>query len=280
MKRINTIGYTIAIIALLVFGALIMPKYGIANTTAALQAPTIVSPANGSVLTSSQLTKVDWDSLRVPDSTVSYRYQYESFSNTRYTDPLYSSDWLIDSEISATSTPEGTYYLRVRAKTDTGLMSDWSNGPSDPYKVTVDNTPPTDRVAPVLGNLRNEVTIPELSVYTFVATATDVNAGDTLTFSLSGDAPAGAAIDSRTGKFTWKPTERQGPGDYRFDVIVSDGRLTDSETITIHVSEVSTPDPTDKKEFCKYKGYKYGHLSFRNHGKCVKYFINHYWHRR
>jgi hypothetical protein len=41
--------------------------------------------------------------------------------------------------------------------------------------------------------------------------------------------------------FTWTPTEAQGPGDYTFDVVVSDGVVTDSETITVHVNEDNSP---------------------------------------
>ena len=54
-------------------------------------------------------------------------------------------------------------------------------------------------------------TTPEEMAYTFTAAATDVDVpAQTLTFSLVG-APAGAAIDSDTGVFTWTPTERRAP---------------------------------------------------------------------
>src|SRR6185369_962483 len=50
-------------------------------------------------------------------------------------------------------------------------------------------------------------TIPELSPYTFTATATDSDLpAQTLTFSLVG-APTGATIDGSTGAFSWTPTE-------------------------------------------------------------------------
>ena len=52
-------------------------------------------------------------------------------------------------------------------------------------------------------------------------------------------------INASTGVFTWTPTEAQGPGSYTFDVIVSDGTLTDSETITITVSEVNVAPVLD-----------------------------------
>ncbi|MDZ4179119.1 MAG: hypothetical protein U1E29_07805, partial [Coriobacteriia bacterium] len=64
----------------------------------------------------------------------------------------------------------------------------------------------------------------------------------TLTFTLGAGAPAGASI-STTGVFTWTPTGAQGPGTYPITIVVSDGVLTDSETITITVAEVAVPAP-------------------------------------
>ena len=73
---------------------------------------------------------------------------------------------------------------------------------------------------------------------TFTATATDPDLpANTLTFSLERRCRPAPRIDASTGVFTWTPTEAQGPGSYTFDVVVSDGALTDSETITITVSE-------------------------------------------
>jgi PKD repeat protein len=67
---------------------------------------------------------------------------------------------------------------------------------------------------------------------TFTAPASDSDIPvQTLTFSLVG-APAGASITA-AGVFTWTPT---AAGDYTFDVVVSDGLLTDSETITVSVT--------------------------------------------
>ena len=61
----------------------------------------------------------------------------------------------------------------------------------------------------------------------FDAEATDVDVPpQTLAYSLE-DAPAGQAIVPATGVFTWTPTEEQGPGDYTFPVLVSDGTLSD-----------------------------------------------------
>jgi hypothetical protein len=82
-------------------------------------------------------------------------------------------------------------------------------------------------------------TISEETLYTFTATATDHDdPPNSLTFSLIG-APAGASIDPTSGLFSWTPSEAQGPGDYTFTVQVSDGDLTDTQAITLHVNEVN-----------------------------------------
>ncbi len=74
---------------------------------------------------------------------------------------------------------------------------------------------------------------------TFTGTATDDGLpSNTLTFSLI-NAPMGASIDPTSGVFNWTPTEEQGPGTYPIDVGVTDGELSDTETITVTVAEVN-----------------------------------------
>ena len=103
-------------------------------------------------------------------------------------------------------------------------------------EVTVSETniaPVLDPIGPHSGD--------ELTEITFTATASDVDVPvQTLTFSLDGTVPDGASITS-DGVFTWTPTEDQGPNTYTFDVVVTDGIETDSETITITVDEVNDP---------------------------------------
>jgi Ca2+-binding RTX toxin-like protein len=97
---------------------------------------------------------------------------------------------------------------------------------------------------PVLNPIGDQ-SVEELSDLTFTATATDADLpADTLTFYLMA-APAGASIDSESGEFTWTPTEAQGPGEYTFGVIVSDGLMSDDETITVTVNEVNAKPVLD-----------------------------------
>ena len=106
---------------------------------------------------------------------------------------------------------------------------------------------------PVLG-LIGAQSVNEQALLPFTATATDQDTlpvPDTLTYSLaagtSGAVPTGASIDPSTGVFTWTPTEAQGPGSYTFDVCVSDGTVSDCETITVTVNEVNAaPSGADK----------------------------------
>lgn len=107
--------------------------------------------------------------------------------------------------------------------------------------ITVTAAPVVNQ-APVLNSIGNQ-TIDEGQLLSFTATASDPDAGQTLTFSLengtSGLVPAGASINPTTGTFSWTPTEAQGPGTFTFDVVVSDGTLTASETIQVTVGEVN-----------------------------------------
>jgi autotransporter-associated beta strand protein len=66
--------------------------------------------------------------------------------------------------------------------------------------------------------------------------------GARLEYGLTGDAPAGARIDPRTGVLRWTPGDGQGPGQYTVVVwVLDDGtpRLADTRTVTITV----TPRP-------------------------------------
>ncbi len=119
----------------------------------------------------------------------------------------------------------GSYTIIVRVSD--GLLTD-----EESITVTVNKVNST----PVLQAIGNK-TVNEESQLTFKASATDAD-GDTLTYSLVG-APTGASINATTGVFTWTPSEAQGPGSYTFIVRVSDGRLTDEESIIVTVNEIN-----------------------------------------
>jgi Ca2+-binding RTX toxin-like protein len=87
--------------------------------------------------------------------------------------------------------------------------------------------------APVLTSIGNkEAMVGEAIMFAVNATDPDLPA-TTLSYSLVG-APEDASIDPVTGAVAWTPT---APGAFTFDVRVSDGILTDTETITVTVAD-------------------------------------------
>lgn len=96
-----------------------------------------------------------------------------------------------------------------------------------------------NKEAPVIQPVGNKV-IDEMTELSFLVTATDYDLPMNLTFSLS-RAPDGAEIDSETGSFTWVPSEDQ-VGVYSFEIVVSDGFLTDMEEVAVAVRDTIFPE--------------------------------------
>ncbi len=131
-----------------------------------------------------------------------------------------------------TAAQAGNWNITVRVTDKLGAQD------FETIKVTVLGT---GNNPPQLGAIGSK-TVKEGSLLSFTATATDPDAGQTLTFTLDAGAPAGAAI-STGGVFTWTPTEAQGPGSYPITVRVRDSATqssNDFETITVSVTEVNT----------------------------------------
>ncbi|MCC3160672.1 Ig domain-containing protein [Hymenobacter sp. 15J16-1T3B] len=113
-------------------------------------------------------------------------------------------------------------------------MELWQQGGTAPA-----NQPP---VLAAIGNRSAVVGQP----LTFTASATDPDAGQSLTYTLTGTVPAGASINASTGAFSWTPA---ATGSFPVTVRVSDNGapvLTDEETFTVTVT--STP-PTGSYVF-------------------------------
>lgn len=133
------------------------------------------------------------------------------------------------------------------------------------FRVTDSGTPPLSNEktititvnevnsAPTLAAIGNK-TVDELTLLSFTAVGSDNDIPvQTLTYSLANGTtncgsvtsctvPSGASINSSSGAFTWTPTEAQGPGTYRFKVVVTDNgspNLSASEEITVTVNEVN-----------------------------------------
>ncbi|MEX1287681.1 MAG: putative Ig domain-containing protein, partial [Acidimicrobiia bacterium] len=108
---------------------------------------------------------------------------------------------------------------------------------SETFTITVDEVPEP----PVLELPALPSEIPPDEPFVFDADATDPDLpADDLTFSLVG-APTGASIDPATGEFSWTPTVGQS-GPVSFDVVVSDGSLTDVAEVSVVVGEAVFAD--------------------------------------
>jgi len=98
--------------------------------------------------------------------------------------------------------------------------------------------PPATNYAPVLAAIGNKtVTVGNSLQFTVSASDSD---GDTLSYSASG-LPAGASFNTSTRVFSWTPTSNSV---YTATFRVSDGALSDSETVTITVLSATEPPVT------------------------------------
>ncbi len=137
---------------------------------------------------------------------------------------------------SWTPSAMGTFPITINV-TDNGAppLTD-----SETITMTVGGCPNTEPVLAAIGNK----TVNEQTLLAFTATATDPDAGQTLTFSLDPGAPVGATIGASSGAFNWIPNEAQGPGVFSITVRVTDNgdpALSDFETIQVTVNEVNLP---------------------------------------
>ena len=131
-----------------------------------------------------------------------------------------------------TTADVGNHIVTVRVTDQLGMQD------TETFTITVTSTGNNQPALTTIGNK----TVKESTALTFTATATDPDAGQSLTYSLDAGAPAGATIGATTGAFSWTPSEAQGAGTYPITVRVTDNGspvASDFETITVTVSEVN-----------------------------------------
>jgi hypothetical protein len=116
------------------------------------------SPADGTHITTANLTSIGWTTASDPHGPVTYYYESTASSATHtngsFVSPVYQSSALSTNSISTLNTPEGTYYWHVKACDALGNCTVWTS----PWQIVVDNTAPA--VPTNLGwNDANNVTV-------------------------------------------------------------------------------------------------------------------------
>ncbi len=136
---------------------------------------------------------------------------------------------------------DNAYIVTVRA----------TNGALDTADATITVTVTNVNEAPVItsdgGGATASVSVAENTTAVTTVTATDVDAGATLTYSISGGADASKfSIGSSSGALTFQvapdfevPTDANTDNAYIVIVQVSDGSLTDTQTITVTVTDAA-----------------------------------------
>ena len=192
-------------------------------------------------------------------------------------DPLFATDADGDSvTYSLSGTDAGLFHTYVFGKTVNGQIQShvqlttrgWSlhnankssftvvvtasdrNGGSDSITVTINVTDETENNAPVFtdGTSTTRSIAENTASGQHIGTAlsaTDAD-NDTLTYTLSGTDAASFSIDATTGQLKTKAAlDYETKNTYTVTVIVSDGSLTDTITLTINVTDIDIDNVTD-----------------------------------
>ncbi len=151
------------------------------------------------------------------------------------TNPLPTGATLIDNN-NGTATFNWTPDFTQAGNYDVTItVSDGALTDSEQITITVGNV----NRPPVLNPIGNQ-TATENQLLTFTVNASDPDGG-TLTFTATSLLPSGATLtdnNNGTATFNWTPNFAQA-GNYSVTITVSDGSLTDQETITITVGDVN-----------------------------------------
>jgi hypothetical protein len=172
---------------------------------------------------------VSFSTALVGNTSAQIRYQWQSGAGA-LTDATNASITLSNVQPAAA----GDYSVVVTITTNTYVAPATFTAN---LQVLPPNTPPMLEHIP-------DYTIDEQTRLKFSALATDSDLpSQTLAFSLSPGAPAGASL-SADGRFKWIPSEAQGPGVYNLTVQVTDNgtpNLTAGQTFRVTVNEVNSP---------------------------------------
>lgn len=209
--------------------------------------PAITAPADGSTLTTATWTGVTWTDVSDSGTPITYIYQSATDPSTNpdgsFASPAYTSASLTTTDQATTGTPEGAYYVHVKA-TDAAGNSVWS----DPITVTVDNASgsghPTD-TAPVADD--QSASVDENGSIPVTLTATDAD-GDTLSFATTSN-PVNGTLTGIGAGLTYTP-DADFSGTDSFTFTANDGTdVSNTATVSITVNAVTVPTNNRSSNF-------------------------------
>ncbi|MBF0272408.1 MAG: cadherin domain-containing protein, partial [Magnetococcales bacterium] len=202
------------------------------------EAPTFTSTGAGSVAENAATSTVVYTAVATDqDSGDTQSYSLSGTDASLFT--IDATTGAVTLNASADYESQSSYAIDVIA-TDSGGLTD-----TQTVTITVVdvNETPILTSAGVASVVENTAT----STVVYTATATDVDSGDTQTFSLGGTDGTSFTIDAATGEVTLNAqADYESQSSYAIDVTVTDsGGLTDTQTVTITVVDVNeTPTLT------------------------------------
>jgi len=196
----------------------------VAPTSVALSSTALMQVNSGTQTTVATLSATD-------DSTVTYALASGNGSN----DAQNSSFTIAGTNLKSNAVLNaGTYNIRISATDAAGNVSYQS------FSITV-----TSNTAPTItsGSTGTVAENAAISTVVYTATATDVDAGQTLSYSLTGTDAGSFDINASTGVVTLKASANyEAKASYSFNVVATDngtGSLTDTKAVTVTVTDVN-----------------------------------------
>jgi len=169
-------------------------------------------------------------SFSATDGDIGETFTYSFVEDVTYPD---NALFTIDGAVLKTAVifdheEEDTRLIKVRVTDSTGLTFERA---FSIHIMDINEIPIINPIGPQ--------SVVEGDTLSFTAQATDPE-GATLSWSLGVGAPTGASIGAESGVFSWDTTGVV-PGDYTFDICVSDGVYWVCETITVTVAAAPGP---------------------------------------
>ena len=219
-------------------GSLTDTKAVTVTVTNVNEAPTITSGSTASVAENAATSTVVYTATAT-DVDAGQTLSYSLTGTDAGSFDIDASTGVVTLKASANYEAKASYSLNVVA-TDNGTGS-----LTDTKAVTVTVTNVNEAPSITSGSTGSVAENAATSTVVYTATATDVDAGQTLSYSLTGTDAGSFDIDASTGVVTLKASANyEAKASYSFNVVATDngtGSLTDTKAVSVTVTDVNDP---------------------------------------